>query len=85
MLGLRGGDGAAGAHGPGLPPVPIAEHVFQAHGADATGRMVFRKRITQAKLLAFSAAQPPRVVALEACGGRTIGPANSGSRTIPSD
>src|SRR5215203_1813221 len=47
----------------------IAKRVFQAHGADATGRVVFRKRLVRAKVLEFFAAQPPCVVALEACGG----------------
>lgn len=47
----------------------IAKHTFQAHGADASGRVVFRRRITRAKLLTFFASQPRCLVALEACGG----------------
>lgn len=47
----------------------IAKHVFHAHGADAAGRMVFSQRLRRARLLEFFAAQPPCVVALEACGG----------------
>ena len=47
----------------------IAKHVFQAHGADAAGHVLFRKRLTRARLLEFFAAQPPCVVALEACAG----------------
>src|SRR5215207_11769975 len=47
----------------------IAKRVFQAHGADATGRVVFRKRLVRAKVLEFFAGQPPCLVALEACGG----------------
>src|ERR671911_2137700 len=43
----------------------IAKRVFQAHGADASGRVVFRKRLVRAKGLEFFAAQPPCVVALE--------------------
>lgn len=35
----------------------IAKHVFQAHGADASGRVVFRKKITRAKLIEFLASQ----------------------------
>jgi len=31
----------------------IAKWVFQAHGADATGRVVFRKRLVRAKVLEF--------------------------------
>src|SRR5215208_6600061 len=47
----------------------IAKWVFQAHGADATGRVVFRKRLVRVKVLEFFAGQPPCRVALEACGG----------------
>ena len=46
----------------------IAKHVFQAHGADASGRVVFRKKITRSKLIEFLASQPRCMVALEACG-----------------
>lgn len=31
----------------------IAKSVFQAHGADATGRQLFSQRITRAKVLQF--------------------------------
>ena len=37
----------------------IAKHVFQAHGADASGHVLFRKRITRMKLIGFFAAQKP--------------------------
>ncbi len=47
----------------------IAKSVFQAHGADASGGVVFRKKINRAKLLDFFALQPPCTVAMEACGG----------------
>src|SRR3954447_12812527 len=50
----------------------IAKWVFQAHGADATGRVVFRKRLVRAKVLEFFAGQPPCLVALEACGGGAL-------------
>ena len=36
----------------------IAKHSFQAHGADAAGRVVFRRKISRAKLLLFFASQP---------------------------
>lgn len=45
----------------------VAKNVFQAHGADASGAVVFRKKLRRAKLLAFFADQPPCVVAMEAC------------------
>ena len=47
----------------------LAKHVFQAHGADAAGQVLFRKRITRGKLLGLLAAQAPCVVAMEACAG----------------
>lgn len=47
----------------------IAKRVFQAHGADAAGHVVFRRKLTRGKVLMFLASQPPCVVALEACGG----------------
>src|SRR5215204_1509894 len=47
----------------------IAKHVFQVHGADAVGHVLFRKRVTRTKLLGFLAAQQPCIVAMEACAG----------------
>ena len=47
----------------------IAKYIFQAHGADAAGHVLFRKRLTRAKLLGFLATQAPCVVAMEACAG----------------
>ena len=47
----------------------IAKHVFQVHGADAAGHVLFRKRITRVKLLGFLAAQARCVVAMEVCAG----------------
>ena len=47
----------------------IAKQVFQAHGADASGRVLFREKIRRAKLLEFFASQPPCTVVMEACGG----------------
>jgi hypothetical protein len=66
----------------------IAKRVFQAHGADAAGRVVFRKRLMRAKVLDFFAGQAPCVVALEACGGahhwaREIGKLGHTVRLIP--
>ena len=47
----------------------IAKRVFQAHGADASGHAVFRKRLVRAKLLELFAVRPPCTVAMEACAG----------------
>jgi transposase len=66
----------------------IAKHVFQAHGADTSGRVVFRKKIARSKLIEFLASQPRCMVALEACGGahywgREIGKLGHAVRLIP--
>ncbi|MEA3149466.1 MAG: transposase [Gammaproteobacteria bacterium] len=66
----------------------IAKRVFQAHGADASGHVVFRKRLVRAKLLEFFAAQLPCTVAMEACAGahhwaREIGKLGHTVRLIP--
>src|SRR4051812_26736099 len=45
------------------------KRTFQAHGADAAGHAVFRRRLTRPRLLEFSAALPPCVVVMEACAG----------------
>src|SRR5215469_17686737 len=45
----------------------LAKRVFQAHGADACGRVVFRKRLRREQVLTFFAGQPACVVAMEAC------------------
>ncbi len=47
----------------------IAKQVFQVHGADASGHVKFRKRLTRTKLIEFFRSQPQCLVALEACGG----------------
>ena len=47
----------------------IAKSVFQAHGADASGAVVFRKKLGRSRLLTFFASQPACVVAMEACAG----------------
>jgi transposase len=47
----------------------IAKNVFHAHGADASGRALFSRKISRTKLLEFFSRQPRCMVALEACGG----------------
>jgi transposase len=66
----------------------IAKHVFHAHGADVAGHVLFRKRLTRAKLLGFLAAHAPCIVAMEACAGshywgREIGKLGHAVRLIP--
>ncbi len=66
----------------------LAKNVFQAHGADASGRAVLRKKLRRDQVLAFFDQLPPCVVAMEACGGahfwgREIGKLGHEVRLIP--
>src|SRR4030095_14843442 len=45
----------------------LAKYIFQLHGADSAGAVVFRKKLRRGQLLAFLATLPPCTVALEAC------------------
>ncbi len=47
----------------------LAKLVFQVHGADAAGQVVFRKTLRRAKVLEFFGRLPPCTVAMEACAG----------------
>lgn len=47
----------------------LAKNVFQAHGASASGAVVFRKKLRRDKVLSFFAVQPRCLVAMEACAG----------------
>ncbi len=47
----------------------IAKSVFQVHCIDERGRVVLRKRLARARVLAFFANLAPCRVGLEACGG----------------
>lgn len=49
--------------------IDLAKNVFQLHGATAGGDVVFRRKLTRARLPAFMEALPPGVVAMEACAG----------------
>ena len=46
----------------------LAKHVFQVHGVDVAGRVVFNKSVRRDKLLAFFSGLPKCLVGLEACG-----------------
>ena len=66
----------------------LAKHVFQAHGADPSGRAVLRKTLRRDRVLAFFSQLPPCVGAVEACGGahfwgREIGKLGREMRLIP--
>ncbi len=66
----------------------LAKNVFQAHGAAADGSVVFRRKLSRAQLGKFFSAQPPCLVAMEACASahhwaRTIGALGHTVKLIP--
>jgi transposase len=66
----------------------IAKSVFQAHGEDARGRIVFQKRLKRSQVEAFFAKLPPALIGIEACGsahhwGRTLRALGHEVRLIP--
>src|SRR3982750_2899187 len=66
----------------------LAKHIFQLHGADSAGAVVFREKLRRGQLLAFLATLPPCTVAMEACGSahywaREMGMLGHAVRLIP--
>lgn len=49
--------------------IDLAKNVFQLHGADARGKMVFTKRLQRHQFLTFLATLPPCRIGIEACSG----------------
>ncbi len=45
----------------------LAKSVFQVHGVDGEGGVVFRRQLRRAQVLAFFKKQPPCLVGMEAC------------------
>src|ERR1700748_908613 len=68
----------------------LAKNVFQVHGANASGAVVFRKKLRRDRVLKFLAAQPACTVAMEACAsshywGREIAKLGHETRLIAPD
>jgi len=66
----------------------IAKRVFQAHGVDAAGRAVVRRKLGRSEVLDFFRTLPPCLVGIEACGtahhwAREIGALGHEVRLIP--
>jgi transposase len=66
----------------------IAKSVFQAHGVDAAGAVVLRRRVSRARLLEFFEGRLPCLVGLEACASahhwaRELGRLGHTVRLIP--
>jgi transposase len=66
----------------------LAKNVFQVHGADASGTVLFRKKLRRHQVLTFLAGQRLCTVAMEACSSahhwaREIGRLGHAVRLIP--
>ncbi|MHA6731523.1 IS110 family RNA-guided transposase [Devosia sp. A369] len=46
----------------------LAKHVFQVHGADATGKAVLRKKLRRSEVIEFFQRLPASLIGIEACG-----------------
>ena len=46
----------------------LAKSVFQVHGIDSTGKVLIRKALKRAQVLAFFTKLPPCLIGMEACG-----------------
>jgi transposase len=49
--------------------IDIAKNVMQLHGADSTGKVLFKKRVTRGKFLSSLANMPKCLIGMEACAG----------------
>jgi transposase len=49
--------------------IDLAKKVFHLVGADTTGKILWRKRLTRHALIPFIAQLPPVLIGIEACGG----------------
>ena len=47
--------------------IDLAKNVFQVHGVDAEGAVVFRRQLRRARVLPFFKKHPPSLVGMEAC------------------
>ena len=46
----------------------IAKSVFQVHAEDASGKIVFQKRLRRSQVLALFSGLEPALIGIEACG-----------------
>jgi len=49
--------------------IALAKKIFHLVGADTTGKILRRKRLTRNALMPFLAQLPPVLIGIEACGG----------------
>jgi transposase len=60
----------------------LAERVFQVHGTDTDGGVVFRWKLSRGEVLVFFTELPRCIVAMEHLRQRIIGRARSGSSAM---
>ena len=48
--------------------IDLAKHVFQLHGVESTGKVLVRKQLRRAQMLAYFSKLPPCLIGMEACG-----------------
>ncbi len=53
--------------------IDLAKSVFQVHGSDPSGVVVFRKKLRRDQVLGFFSQLPPCLVAMEACERPSLG------------
>ena len=68
--------------------VDLAKNVFQVHGVDASGEVVFRRQLRRGQVLSFFKKQVPCLVGMEACAtahhwAREIGALGHEVRLMP--
>ena len=68
--------------------IDLAKSVFQLHGIDADGKIVFRKKLRRSAVLDFLRYLPPCLIGIEACAtghfwAREIGALGHDVRLIP--
>lgn len=68
--------------------IDLAKSVFQLHGSDGSGAVVFCKKLRRDQVLAFFAGLPRCIVAMEACASahywaRAIAALGHDTRLIP--
>src|SRR6056300_271291 len=68
--------------------IDLAKSVFQLHGVDAQGKVVFRKKLRRSAVLDFLRDLPPCLIGLEACAtghfwAREISALGHEARLIP--
>ena len=49
--------------------IDLAKKIFHLVGADRTGKILWRKRLTRHALMPFMVQLPPVLIGIEACGG----------------